>query len=136
MGILKNNETLLRRSVLIALLYLIPSLQAMLPIDDPDIWWHLRNAEYLFTEHKLPRADMYSFTVIGHAWINHEWGAEIPYYLGWRLGGLAGIKLVSIALLEVIFLGLAYLCWKQSGLPVRASLGMDRRKKVWWNKSL
>ncbi|GAC1565652.1 MAG: hypothetical protein NVS3B14_04090 [Ktedonobacteraceae bacterium] len=30
----------------------------------------------------------------------------------------------------------ASLCWKQSALPVSESLGMNRRKKVWWNKSL
>jgi hypothetical protein len=83
-------------------------------LSDPDIWWHLRNAEYLFSDLKLPRVDMCSFTVIGHPWTNHEWGAEIPYYLAWRLGGLVGIKLVSVLLLEAIFLGLMYLCWKQS----------------------
>lgn len=91
-------------------------------LSDPDIWWHLRNAEYLFTQHKLPRADMYSFTVIGHPWINLEWGAEIPYYLGWQLAGLVGIKLVSVVLLEVIFLGLMYLCWKESGNIKAAAL--------------
>jgi hypothetical protein len=91
-------------------------------LSDPDIWWHLRNAEYLFTNLKLPRADMYSFTVIGHPWINHEWGAEIPYYLAWRLGGLAGIKLLSVLLLEIIFLGLLYFCWKQSGNIKAAAL--------------
>src|SRR5579872_4165879 len=58
---------------------------------DPDIWWHLRNAEYLFREFKWPRADMYSYTVYGHAWINYEWLAEIPYYLAWRAFGLVGI---------------------------------------------
>jgi hypothetical protein len=91
-------------------------------LSDPDIWWHLRNAEYLFSNLKLPRADMYSFTVIGHPWINHEWGAEIPYYLAWRLGGLVGIKLLSVLLLESIFLGLMYLCWKQSGNIKAAAL--------------
>src|ERR1700746_3821450 len=49
-------------------------------LNDPDIWWHIRNAQYLFQNHQLPRADVYSFTVPGHPWINHEWLAEIPYY--------------------------------------------------------
>ena len=89
-------------------------------LSDPDIWWHLRNAEYLLTHFKLPRFDAFSFTVIGHPWINHEWLAEIPYYLAWRAFGLIGIKTVSLILLESIFLGLLYLCWQVSG-NVKAS---------------
>src|ERR1700688_18793 len=37
-------------------------------LDDPDVWWHMRNAQYLFQHHQLPRQDMYSFTVAGHPW--------------------------------------------------------------------
>ena len=78
---------------------------------DPDIWWHMRNAEYLFQHHQLPRADMYSFTVAGHPWINHEWLAEIPYYLAWRAGGLSGISAMMFATISLIFLGLLYLSY-------------------------
>src|SRR5437016_2500541 len=78
---------------------------------DPDIWWHLRNAEYLFQHHQLPRADMYSFTVAGHPWINHEWLSEIPYYLAWRAGGLSGVNAVMFATISLIFLGVLYLSY-------------------------
>jgi hypothetical protein len=83
-------------------------------IQDPDIWWHLRNAEYLFQHHQLPRQDMFSFTVAGHPWINHEWLAEIPYYLAWRAAGLVGVKSLTIAVIELIFLSLLYLCYQES----------------------
>jgi hypothetical protein len=83
-------------------------------IQDPDIWWHLRNAEYLFQHHELPRQDMFSFTVAGHPWINHEWLAEIPFYLAWRATGLVGVKILTIAVIELIFLGLVYLCYQES----------------------
>ena len=79
-------------------------------IADPDIWWHLHNAEYLVQHHSLPRADMYSFTVAGHPWINHEWVAELPYYLAWRTVGLAGINLMMFFVLALIFLGVLHLC--------------------------
>jgi len=81
---------------------------------DPDIWWHLRNAEYLLTAHRWPRTDMYSFTVYGHPWIDHEWLAEIPYYVAWRAFGIVGIKVLSLLILEVIFGGLLYLSWRRS----------------------
>jgi hypothetical protein len=87
---------------------------------DPDIWWHLRNAEYLITNHRFIRFDMYSFTAFGRPWVNTEWLAEVPYYLAWRASGLVGILIVSLVLLESIFLGLFYLCWKETG-NVKAS---------------
>ena len=84
-------------------------------LSDPDIWWHLRNAEYLFKFRQLPSYDAYSFTVAGHPWMNHEWLAEIPYFLAWRAGGLVGLKSLGLVLAAGIFLGLLYLCYKESG---------------------
>ena len=84
-------------------------------ISDPDIWWHLHNADYLVQHHSLPRVDMYSFTVPGHPWINHEWLAELPYYFGWRALGLGGINAVMFAILALIFLGVLYLCYRETG---------------------
>lgn len=84
-------------------------------ISDPDIWWHLHNADYLVQHHSLPRADMYSFTVAGHPWINHEWLAELPYYFAWRAFGLGGINAVMFAVLTLIFLGVLYLAYRESG---------------------
>jgi hypothetical protein len=104
-------------SFLVVLTMLVVALGFMMEnkgIQDPDIWWHLRNAEYLFQHHQLPREDMFSFTVAGHAWINHEWLAEIPYYLAWRAAGLVGVKSLTIAVIELIFLSLLYLCYQES----------------------
>jgi len=98
-----------------AILMTVVFIMARGGMGDPDIWWHLRNAEYLINFHQLPRIDLYSFTVAGHPWINHEWLSEIPFYLVWRAWGLAGIKSLVILLAELIFLGLLYLCYKESG---------------------
>ncbi len=105
-------------SFLVVLTMLIISLDFMMAsggINDPDIWWHLRNAEYLFQHHRLPRYDLYSFTVAGQPWINHEWLSEVPFYLAWRAGGLVGIKSLAIVVIQLIFLGLLYLWYQESG---------------------
>ena len=83
-------------------------------MNDPDIWWHLRNAQYLFAHHQFPRQDMFSFTVAGYPWINHEWLSEIPYYLAYRAFGLVGLKSVAFFVLGGIFLLLLYLCFQES----------------------
>ena len=83
-------------------------------MNDPDIWWHMRNAQYLLQHHAFPRFDMYSFTVAGHPWINTEWLSEVPYYLAYRAFGLVGIKSLAFFLLTAVFLLLLYLCYQES----------------------
>ena len=101
--------------VLTMIVLAIPFLLARRGMNDPDIWWHLRNAEYLMQHKELPRVDNYSFTVAGHDWINHEWLSEVPYYLALRSMGLVGVKSLSLALISLTFLGLLYLSYKESG---------------------
>jgi hypothetical protein len=84
-------------------------------LNDPDIWWHMRNAQYLFQHHQFPRTDMYSFTLAGHPWISHEWLAEIPYYISYKLFGLVGLKSLTFFMLGAISLLLLYLCVQESG---------------------
>jgi hypothetical protein len=100
--------------MLVAWIVLVVVRLAERNLPDPDIWWHLRNAQYLFTHHALPNVDTYSFTVAGQPWMNHEWLAEIPYYLAWRALGLEGIEILMLVLLETIFLLLVYLSYQRS----------------------
>ncbi|MBV9623180.1 MAG: hypothetical protein JOZ14_04290 [Acidobacteria bacterium] len=104
-------------AVLTLVLVVLPFIFSMYrpDLNDPDIWWHMRNAGYLFERHQLPREDMYSFTVAGHLWINHEWLSEVPYYLAYRAFGLVGLKSLAFFLLSGIFLLLLYLCFQESG---------------------
>ncbi len=90
-------------------------LAASADVADPDLWWHLLNAEYLLTHGELPRFDAFSYTVSGDPWMNHEWLAEIPYYLAWRAFGFQGPYVVYLTLLELILLGVFYLSSKNTG---------------------
>jgi len=78
---------------------------------DPDIWWHMRNAQVLLTTHHFIHQDLYSFTTLGQPWINPEWLAEVPYYLGWRLLGERGIFLVALGSMELVVGGIFLLCY-------------------------
>jgi hypothetical protein len=77
---------------------------------EPDIWWHLRDAQNLIEYHSFSRADTYSFTAAGLSRANFEWLSEIPYYLGFKTWGLQGLLLVSIVVSVLIFAGVYYLC--------------------------
>ncbi len=82
---------------------------------DADIWWHLRNAEYLFATGSTPHFDFYSYTTNSHLWMNHEWLAEIPYYLAWRAAGLLGSYLPFLTMLVLLLLGFFYLAYMRTG---------------------
>ncbi|HEV2274922.1 MAG TPA: hypothetical protein VGR96_12200, partial [Acidobacteriaceae bacterium] len=90
---------------------------------DPDIWWHLRNAEYQVLSHSFIVRDMYSFTAAGMPWINHEWLAELPFYFGWRLLRARGLYLVTLCAIEVILLGVFRLACRKSE-SLRASVAV------------
>jgi hypothetical protein len=77
-------------------------------IAEPDIWWHLRNAAYLFQHHSFPSVDTYSFGAAGSPWLDHEWLSEIPFLLGFKAIGLRGMLAVYFAVLVLIYTGVYY----------------------------
>jgi hypothetical protein len=98
-------------AVFAALVYrMVPASMA-----DPDIWWHLRNAETMFRLHSFIVKDAYSFTAMGAPWIDHEWLAEVPFYLGWRAMGERGVLLATALAIEAVMLGVFYLAYRRSG---------------------
>jgi len=72
---------------------------------DPDIWWHLRNAEVFVQTHSVVHRDFYSFTATGSRWINEAWLGELPYYFAWQWFGIRGIYIVMLAEVELILVG-------------------------------
>ena len=89
---------------------------------DPDIWWHLRNAQQMLTLHTFPTEDVYSFTALHAPWMDHEWMAELPFYFGWELAGANGVFCVTAFVIELIFMGVLRLCWSASRSMVTAAL--------------
>ena len=83
-------------------------------IADPDIWWHLRNAEYFVQHGSVVRHDMYSFTLAGVPWVNEAWLSELVYYAGWKLMGVRGLYVVLVCSVELILMGVMYLAYRVS----------------------
>jgi hypothetical protein len=82
---------------------------------DPDLWWHLRNAQDFLAHQRFQLADHYSYTAAGLTCLPHEWLSEIAYYLAFRIAGLKGVFFLALALIEAIMLGLFYLSYRESG---------------------
>jgi len=91
------------------LIALIISLLTPLLIAQSDIWFHLRNARQLLATHSFLRTDSYTFTTPGAALLNHEWLAELPYYLAYQSFGLRGMAATNTLVLCLVFGGVYYL---------------------------
>ena len=81
---------------------------------DPDIGWHLRNAQTLLQSHSFLRQDSYSFTIQGRPWINPEWLAELPYFFAWRWFGYRGLFFMTVGLIELLVAGCCFLGWQRT----------------------
>jgi hypothetical protein len=91
-------------------------------IADPDIWWHLRNAQYLVSNLRFPNFDSYSFTAAGSPWVNHEWLSELFYYAAFRAVGTTGIFLVFASVLAVLVVAIFWLSLKEAQDPLAAAV--------------
>lgn len=83
-------------------------------IADPDIWWHLKNAQILVQQHHWIRFDQFSYTVRGTPWVNSEWMSELVYYGLWCLGGVKALFFGYVALVELLMLGILALAYRAS----------------------
>ena len=91
-------------------------------IVDTDIWWHLRNAQYLVAHGRFPSVDSYSFTAAGSAWLDHSWLPELLYYSAYRTLGLRGLFVVFAITVVVLYIAIFSLCMKQTDDPLAAAV--------------
>lgn len=89
---------------------------------EPDIFWHLRNAAYVVSHHRVVSQDMYSFTVGGTPWVSHEWLSELAYYGAYRAFGWQGVLGLYCGLMMAIVLGVYWLARREGADPLVAGL--------------
>ena len=71
---------------------------------DPDVWWHLKAGEYIFSK-GIPHTDPFSFTAAGTPWVLHEWLSEVLFYfVVEKLGFFALTLLMGVCGVFVILL--------------------------------
>jgi len=83
--------------------------------DDPDMWWHLRTGEIIWTTHTIPTADVFSYTTGHHAYVAHEWLSQLLIYGAYRFGGFPGLMLWLCFFTSALLTAGYYLCSLYSG---------------------
>lgn len=88
---------------------------------DPDLWWHLRTGELIW-QSGIPQQDVFSFTVVGQAWITHEWLSQAIMWGIYQLGGLPALILFFALLMSATFYLIYRCCAGQPYLAVFVNL--------------
>ncbi len=101
---LANSEKTLRRLLIVVLLYCIPVLQGMVPVVDPDIWWHFRTGQWIVAHTQVPATDSFSAYGMGKPWVAYSWLFEILIYTLFTKFGLVGILAFTVSMSLVIAL--------------------------------
>jgi hypothetical protein len=70
---------------------------------DPDLWGHVRYGQDVLATGKLPATATYTFTAVGHPWINHENAAELLFaFIANHAGGPGLMVLKDLLALVVV----------------------------------
>ena len=73
---------------------------------DSDIWLHLKTGWYILANHTIPTRDIFSFTVQGAPWLNHEWLTQILDYFVYFLMGANGIIILRTFVIGMALISL------------------------------
>ena len=101
--------------MLSSLLAVLASLTVKSRFNDPDLWWHIKVGQVIWKTHSIPVTDLFSFTTNHHAWIPHEWLAQLSMYLAWQAGGLTGLMVWLAVVSSALFISGYVLCSLYSG---------------------
>lgn len=82
---------------------------------DPDLWGHIKFGGDIWASGSVPITDPYSYTALGHVWINHEWLMELLFFLIYDATGSTGLLLFRLALGMTIIHLLSNLYFRHAG---------------------
>lgn len=80
----------------------------MLPIVNPDLFWHLSAGRYIIDNFALPQTDFLSWTMFGREWFDFEWLVQIFYYSIFKKCGFVGLFVFKFLILS----GALYIFYK------------------------
>lgn len=101
-------------AMLAGLLVALAVLTVRSRFDDPDMWWHLKMGEIIWTTHSIPSTDLFSYTTGHHPYTAHEWLSQVLIYGGYKFGGYSGLMLWLCFFTSALLVAGYSLCWLYS----------------------
>ncbi len=91
--------------------------------NDPDMWWHLRTGQIIWQRHRIPVADVFSYTTANHPTIPHEWLSQLTIYIAYLVAGYSGMMLWLAAASAALLILTFWVCYRRTGDPRIAFAG-------------
>jgi hypothetical protein len=82
-----------------------------------DMYWQVRAGELMLERRQFLDHDVFSYTVRGAPWNNHEWLFELMLALLHRSMGWLGLRLLVLVMVGGTFLAIGRYVGKRAGLP-------------------
>src|SRR5690242_5609232 len=79
-------------------------------ITDTDVFWHLASGDWVRRTGTIPRSDPFSFTVLGHRWVDIHWLFQVALSFVHEKGGWRALELLRSALILGVFAALFRRC--------------------------
>ncbi len=79
----------------------------LLPIVDPDFFWHVKIGALIRQAGEIPSVEVFSHTAEGQAWVVQGWFSDVVLDYVWQSAGIVGIRLL-VASLVVLTWALVY----------------------------
>ena len=102
------------RRLLTLVFFVLLFTMAVRELRDPDFWWHLATGRYICQTGSIPRHDVFSYTVLDHRWITHEWLSQVVIWTLYLLGGLPLLILVAALVINWAMISLAHLKFRRA----------------------
>ncbi|HZT81557.1 MAG TPA: hypothetical protein VFA26_15130, partial [Gemmataceae bacterium] len=78
--------------------YVVAAVVVTRPVDDADVWWHLRAGEWVVEHQGVPQTDPFSQYGQGKRWLAYSWLFEVLIYELRAALGLFGVVLYRVVL--------------------------------------
>jgi len=91
------------RRLALWILFLSLFAMAMKPSVDTDSFWHLRAGAWMLDNARILTMDVFSYTRLNQAWINHSWLSQILMAIIYRAGGYGGLNLATAFVIVLAF---------------------------------
>ncbi len=96
----------------VSLLFAAAALLLIFQVNNYDIYWHLANGRAMLGSGEIVNQEIFSYTKNGTEFTNHEWLAQVIFFLAYNALGGTGLIALKLGLL-LLSLGLLY---RTSGL--------------------
>ncbi|MFH1853969.1 MAG: tetratricopeptide repeat protein [Candidatus Omnitrophota bacterium] len=91
------------KSLVLILLFALLFISQINTIVDIDLWWGLKTGECIVKNLEIPRVDIFSYTLQGRPWIDHEWLSQVLFYLVFSKFGWLGLNLLKAFVIGLCF---------------------------------